>query len=195
MKKICLLILKLLNYKIDVVNIPKEKKYILVFAPHTSWTDFVIGKMALTGMGVKTTFLIKKEVFIFPLGAYLKYIGGYPVDRKRTQRLTDLLATHIKERDEIALIIAPEGTRRRVETWKRGFYHIALNAEVPVALAYLDYKERKGGIGPVVYPTGNYEADLQEIQKFYRGMRGRRKGCFNLDIYTRDADFTVNNNS
>jgi len=181
MKKICLLILKLLNYKIDVVNIPKEKKYVLVFAPHTSWTDFVIGKMALTGMGVKTTFLIKKEIFFFPLGAFLKYIGGFPVDRKRTQKLTDLLAEYIKERDEIALIIAPEGTRRRVETWKRGFYQIALNAEVPIALAYLDYGDKKGGIGPIFYPTGNYEADLQKIQKFYYGMKGIRKGYFHLE--------------
>jgi 1-acyl-sn-glycerol-3-phosphate acyltransferase len=181
MKKIGLFILKLLNFKIDVVNIPKEKKYVLVFAPHTSWTDFAIGKIALTGMGVKTTFLIKKEFFFFPFGIYLKYIGGFPVDRKRTQKLTDRLAQYIKEQDQIALIITPEGTRRRIETWKRGFYHIAQKAEVPLALAYLDYNERKGGIGPVFYPTGNYEADLQEIQNFYRGMRGIWKGRFNLE--------------
>jgi len=181
MKKICLVILKLLNIKIDVVNIPKEKKYVLVFAPHTSWTDFAVGKIALTAMGVKTTFLIKKEFFIFPFGIYLKYIGGYPVDRNKTQRLTNRLAQYMKEQEQIALIITPEGTRRYVEKWKRGFYHIAQNANVPIALAYLDYNERKGGIGPVFTPTGNYEADLQEIQKFYYGMRGIRKGCFCLE--------------
>jgi 1-acyl-sn-glycerol-3-phosphate acyltransferase len=181
MKKICLLILKLLKFKIDVVNIPKELKYVLVFAPHTSWTDFAVVKIALTAMDVKTTFLIKKEFFFFPFGIYLKYIGGFPVDRKKAQKLTDRLAQYIKDQDKIALIITPEGTRRRVETWKRGFYHIARKAETPLALAYLDYKERKGGIGPVIYPTGDYEADLIEIQNFYRGMKGRRKGRFNLE--------------
>jgi len=190
MKKFNLLILKFLNYKIDLVNIPEEKKYVLVFAPHTSWLDFVIGKMALTAMGVKTTFLIKKEFFFFPLGGYLKYIGGYPVDRKHAQKLTDTLATYIKERDEIAFLITPEGTRKRVETWKRGFYYIALKAEVPIALAYLDYGNRKGGIGPVFYPTGDYDADLQKIQKFYCGMRGKKRGCFNLEDekHADDAD-------
>jgi 1-acyl-sn-glycerol-3-phosphate acyltransferase len=181
MKKVCLLILRLLRYKLEVENIPKEKKYVLVFAPHTSWTDFAVGKIALTAMGVKTTFLIKKELFFFPLGFYLKYLGGYPVDRKRAKNLTKTLAEYIKEKEDIAFLITPEGSRNRVETWKRGFYFIAQNAGVPLALAYLDYNDRKGGIGPVVYPTGNYDADLIEIQKFYCGMRGRRKGCFNLE--------------
>ena len=181
MKKICLLILKLLNYKFDVADIPNEKKYVLIFAPHTSWTDFAIGKIALTAMGIKPTFLIKKELFFFPLGQYLKYLGGYPVDRQHAHKLTDILAKYIEEKDEIVLLITPEGTRKRVETWKRGFYYVAQNAGVPIALGYLDYRNRKGGIGPVLHPTGNYEADFQEIQKFYRGMKGRRKGCFNLE--------------
>jgi 1-acyl-sn-glycerol-3-phosphate acyltransferase len=181
MKKLCLFILKLLNYKIDLVNIPEEKKYVIIFAPHTSWTDFAIGKIALTAMGIRTTFLIKEEMFFFPFGAYLKYLGGYPVNRKKTKNLTDTLAVYIKEKDEIAFLITPEGTRKRVETWKRGFYHIAQKADVPIALAYLDYNDRKGGVGPVFYPTGDYDADLQEIQKFYYGMKGRKKGRFNLE--------------
>jgi 1-acyl-sn-glycerol-3-phosphate acyltransferase len=181
MKKICLFLLKILKYKVDLGNIPKEKKYVLVFAPHTSWTDFAIGKIALTAMGVKTTFLIKKEFFFFPFGIYMKYIGGYPVDRKHALNMTDKLAEYIKARDEIAFLITPEGTRKRVRTWKRGFYYIAIKAKVPYALAYLDYNERKGGIGPVLYPSGNYEEDLTEIQQFYCGMRGRRKGRFNLE--------------
>jgi 1-acyl-sn-glycerol-3-phosphate acyltransferase len=181
MKKICLFILKFFNYKLDVENIPQIKKYVLVFAPHTSWTDFVIGKIALTAMGVKTTFLIKKEFFFFPLGLYLQYIGGYPVDRKNTKNLTDKLAQYIKANEEIAFLITPEGTRKRVETWKRGFYHIAQKANVPVALAYLDYRDKKGGIGPVLYLTGDYNADFQKIIEFYSGMKGRKRGRFNLE--------------
>jgi len=170
-----------MNYKFDVTDIPKEKKYVLIFAPHTSWTDFVIGKIALTAMGIQTTFLIKKEFFFFPLGQYLRYLGGYPVDRKHAHKLTDVLANYISEKEKITLIITPEGTRRRVETWKRGFYYIAQNAQVPIALGYLDYRSRKGGIGPVFKPTGNYDTDLNIIQNFYKGMRGRRKGFFNLE--------------
>jgi len=181
MRKICKLILKLLYFKVDLENIPKEKKYVLIVAPHTSWTDFVIGKIALTAMNVKTTFLMKKEIFIFPLGVFLRYIGGYPVDRQHTKNLTDTFAEYIKNSNEIAFLIAPEGTRRKVDIWKRGFYYIALKSQVPIALGYLDYRNRKGGIGTVFYPTGDYNADLQEIQKFYYGMRGRRKGCFNLE--------------
>jgi len=181
MKKLCLVLLKIFNYKLDLANIPQEKKYVLVFAPHTSWTDFAIGKIALTAMGVKATFLIKKEFFFFPFGIYLKYLGGYPVDRKHTLNMTDKLAEYIKEKEDIAFLITPEGTRKRVETWKRGFYYIALKADVPLVLAYLDYNNRKGGIGPVFYPTGNYESDLLEIQKFYCGMRGRIRGRFNLE--------------
>ena len=181
MKKICLYILKLFHYELDVENIPKEKKYVLAFAPHTSWTDFAIGKCALAAMGVKATILMKKEFFFFPLGALLKHIGGYPVDRKHHQNLTDKIAEFIKEKDEIVILIAPEGSRKRVETWKRGFYHIALKAGVPIGLAYLDYNSKKGGIGKIFYPTGDYEADLKEIQKFYSGMKGRRKGRFALE--------------
>jgi 1-acyl-sn-glycerol-3-phosphate acyltransferase len=181
MRKICLFILKLLHYKLDIINIPKEKKYVLVFAPHTSWTDFAIGKIALTAMGVKPTILIKKEFFFFPMGNFLTCIGGYPVDRKHTKNLTDKIANYMKEKEEVVFLITPEGTRKRVETWKRGFYHIAQKANVPVALGYLDYRDRRGGIGPVFYPTGNYENDLQEIQKYYYGMKGRKKGRFNLE--------------
>jgi len=181
MKKICFYILKLFHYKLDILNIPKEKKYILVFAPHTSWLDFAIGKIALTAMGVKTTILIKKELFFFPLGSLLTHIGGYPVDRKHTKNLTGQIAEYIKEKEEVVFLISPEGTRKRVETWKRGFYYIALKSNVPIALGYLNYHNKTGGIGSVFHPTGNYETDLHEIQKFYCGMKGRRKGRFFLE--------------
>ncbi|MDR0207434.1 MAG: 1-acyl-sn-glycerol-3-phosphate acyltransferase [Bacteroidales bacterium] len=182
MKRICYLILKLFNFNVDLDHIPCEKKYVLVVAPHTSWADFALGKIALKAMNIKTTFLMKKELFFFPFGCYLKYLGGYPVDRRKASHLTDILAEYIKEKEEIAFLITPEGSRKRTETWKRGFYYIALKANVPIALGYLDFGTRKGGVGPVFYPTGDYEADFQIIKNFYSGMRGRRKGRFNLEI-------------
>jgi len=184
MKKICLFFLKLFHYKFDLENIPSERKYVLVFAPHTSWSDFAIGKIALTAMGIKTTILVKKELFFFPFGRFLTWIGGFPVDRKNSKNLTDKIAEYIKGKEEIVFLISPEGTRKRVEIWKRGFYHIAIKANVPIALGYLNYTDKTGGIGPVFYPTGDYEADLQEIKKFYYGMKGRRKGRFFLEMKT-----------
>lgn len=184
MRKINHFILKLLRYKIDTVNIPPEaKKCVLAFAPHTSLSDFVIGKMALSAMGVKTVFLIKKEAFFFPLGPILRKLGGVPVDRQHVRKFPLFASNYIKNQDEIAFLIAPEGTRALVPNWKKGFYYIAQQAGVPILLGYLDYHSRRGGIGGVFYPTGNVEQDMEEIQKFYYGMKGLKKGRFNLENY------------
>ena len=90
-------------------------------------------------------------------------------------------ANVIKERERITLIICPEGTRKRVERWKRGFYQIAMEAGVPISLGYIDYKTRTCGIMSIFHPTGDYEKDIQEIQKQYYGLEGYHKGCFNLE--------------
>ena len=184
MKYIALLILKILRVRIDTKNIPKEaEKCVLLFAPHTSAFDFVVGRLALTVMGVKTIFLIKKEMFWFPLGSLLKSLGGMPIDRKHVRNFTSHAANLIKEKNEIAFLIAPEGTRALNPKWKKGFYYIAQEANVPIVLGYLDYRSRRGGMGPVFYPTNNYEADIVEIEKFYYGMQGKHKGQFNLENY------------
>ena len=182
MKKIEAFILKILGYKIDTVNIPPEaKKCVLLFAPHTSFSDFIIGKMALDIMGVKTVFLIKKEAFFFPLGPILRKLGGMPVDRKHVQKLPVYASELIQKEKEIAFLISPEGTRARNDHWKKGFYYIAQKAGVPIVPGYLDYHSKRGGVLKPFYPTGNYEADLAELEKNYYGMRGLHKGKFNLE--------------
>lgn len=182
MKRINAFILKLFRYKIDTVNIPPEAdKCVLLFAPHTSMMDFVVGRMALSTMGVNTLFLIKSEMFWWPLGPILKKLGGVPVNRKHAVKFPLYAANLITQKDKVALLISPEGTRKRNPKWKKGFYYIAQEAGVPIALGYLDYRSRKGGIGGVFYPTGDVESDLNEIRKFYYGMRGRHKGQFDLE--------------
>lgn len=182
MRKINYWLLRLIGIKIDTVNIPPEaKKCVLLFAPHTSLSDFVVGRMALSAMGVKTVFVMKKEVFWWPLSSILRALGGIPIDREHARRFPATAAELIKNSDEIALLISPEGTRKLNPTWKKGFYFIAQMAEVPITLGYLDYKTRTGGIGGVFHPSGDYESDLKEIEKFYRGMRGLHKGQFNLE--------------
>ncbi|PKP20574.1 MAG: acyltransferase [Bacteroidetes bacterium HGW-Bacteroidetes-19] len=194
MKKLfCKFLLKLFRYKLDFTHVPPEAhKSILVFAPHTSWRDFVIGKLAVTALGFETNVLIKRAAFVFPLGNILRYFGGIPVDRGNFSRFTTQVAEVIKEREKMGLIICPEGTRSLVQKWKRGFYVMAEKAEVPIILGYLDYNTRKCGLGPVFYVTGDYEKDLLEIQKFYYGMKGRRKGLFHLENEKNEHPFFQN---
>lgn len=182
MKKICLWILRTFGYTIDIENIPEEtKKCVLVFAPHTSMLDFVVGKLALVAMGVQTVFLIKKEVFWFPLGNILKALGGIPVDRQHARNFPAFAAQIIKDTERIALLIAPEGTRQRNPKWKKGFYMIAQEAQVPVVLGYLDYRTKKGGIMESFPLTGNMDADIQAIKERYKGMKGRYAGQFDME--------------
>lgn len=182
MRKINAFLLKMLGYHIDTVNIPPEaRKCVLLFAPHTSYSDFVIGRMSLSAMGVKTVFLIKKEAFFFPLGIILRKLGGIPVDRVNVRKFPVFAADFIRKQDEIAFLLSPEGTRKLNPNWKKGFYFIAQEAQVPIALGYLDYKSRRGGIGPIFYPTGDYEKDIVTIKAYYYGMRGYNKGQFDLE--------------
>jgi len=182
MKRFCQILLKILRFKIDTVNIPPEaKKCVLLFAPHTSMTDFVVGRMALTAMGVRTFFMIKKEVFWFPLGNLLRALGGVPLDRKHVRNFSDFTNKLFEDNDEIALLISPEGTRKKVTTWKKGFYHVVRDANVPLVLGYLDYRSRRGGLLGVQPLTGDYDTDIEEIKKHYYGMRGLHKGQFDLE--------------
>lgn len=163
-------------------NVPTEaKRCILVFAPHTSAWDFVYGKLALTAMGLNARFLIKKEMFWFPLGLLLKSMGAMPVDRQQAKRLPIHSVQLFQKYNELTLMIAPEGTRKYTENWKKGFYFIATHAQVPIVVSYMDWEKRIGGIAKVIYPSGNYEKDLNEIQQVYKGMRGKHKGQFNLE--------------
>ncbi len=178
--KLLKFILKKLGFIIDY-NVPKEaKNSILAFAPHTSFWDFIVGKMVFVAMEMKIHFLIKKDFFVFPIKHLLIKWGGIPVDKKRIRMLPIDIGNIIKSNNEIAILIAPEGTRKLVKTWKRGFYFIAEYANVPIFLCYLDWKTKKGGIGPCIYPSGDYEKDLIIMQDFYRGMEGKHPEQFNL---------------
>ena len=186
-KKVCKFLLKLMRYKPDFESTRHDiPQYVLVFAPHTSWRDFVIGKLFLVAMGVKTSFLIKKEAFFFPLGPILKKLGGIHVTRTNYHKFTDQVAALFKDPNLKSILVCPEGTRRCVSTWKKGFYTIGEKANVPFVLGYIDYNTRRCGMGPVFYPTGNYEEDVQQMQEFFYGMRGRRKGHFYWETFGRE---------
>lgn len=159
---------------------PELKKYIIVMAPHTSQSDFFMGKMFGSIKRIKPKFLIKKEAFWFPLGLILRKMGGIPVDRKNNKHLAEDLVKNFTNSEEFILIIAPEGTRKRVKRWKRGFHHIASAANVPLVLSFVDYKTKTIGLGPTIYPTDDYKADLEIIKNFYRDMEGLKPDQFTV---------------
>lgn len=157
------------------------KKCIIIAAPHTSMWDFFFGRLGFYWLGIpKIHFMIKKEIFKFPLGALLKWLGAIPVDRGKNNNTVLWASKMFQERESFFLLITPEGTRKYVEHWKRGFYHIAVHAKVPIILGYVDYQKKKGGIGPVFYPTGNFDQDIKEIQKFYFDKTAKFPDQFNL---------------
>jgi 1-acyl-sn-glycerol-3-phosphate acyltransferase len=160
-------ILSVWGWKI-VGNIPIEKKFVAVEAPHTSMWDFVIGRLLFYSLGLKPKFLIKKELFFFPLDLLLSKMGGIPVDRSKKGDTIERMAYAFNNSENLILIVAPEGTRKKVKKWKLGFYYIARGANVPIVPAFVDYKEKIIGVGDSFYPCDNVDDDVLRIKNFVK---------------------------
>lgn len=180
MQRLATFVLKIIGWRISGELPAGIKKAVIIQAPHTSLWDFVIGRIVFWHYGYPIKLLIKKEAFRRPFGGFMRALGGIPIDRHKNERTVDAVARMMNEHDEIFLVITPEGTRTRVDNWKRGFYYIALKTKVPIALGWIDYPDKRGGIGPTIYPTGDFDKDFKEIEDFYRGFRGRNPDWFNL---------------
>jgi len=168
MKWLCKLYLKFIGWKTGSKLDPSIKKCVVVAAPHTSNWDYPIALATLYANGVKVRFLAKDSLFKFPVGILMRATGGMPVDRSKHNNLVDALVNTFQQHEDLILMIAVEGTRSYVKEWKSGFYHTALGANVPIAMGYLDYKNKVAGFGDLFYPTGDYTNDLVDIQNFYR---------------------------
>lgn len=142
-------------------------KCVICVAPHTSNWDFVLGKLFYYSIGQDANFLIKKEWFFFPFNYIFNWMGGVPVDRRKKTSVTDQMVAEFGRRKQLHLAVTPEGTRKRTEEWKKGFYFIALNANVPILLAFFDYAKKELGIKAVFHPTGNVEEDIKRIRGYY----------------------------
>ena len=162
-------LLRLAGWKIGQVceDVPK---CVICVAPHTSNWDFVVGKLCYTALGRNAGFLIKKEWFFFPFNLFFSWLGGVPVDRNKHTSVTDQMVEEFNKRRAFQLAITPEGTRKRTDTWKRGFYYIAQKAQVPIMIAYFDYAKKEAGFKKVFYPTGDAEKDIRTIREYYRGV-------------------------
>ena len=154
--------------------LPDIPKAVLIAAPHSSNWDGLWGFAAKLGIGVKLTILGKDSLLRIPvLGALLRWQGVIPVDRSAPHGVVDQAAEAIRGADRMWYAIAPEGTRKWVDRWKPGFWHIARKAGVPVIPAYFDYASKVIGIGPPFEPGADMHADIARIQRWYKPYRGR----------------------
>lgn len=148
----------------------------IIVAPHSSAWDAVWGLAAKLAMGVDVRFMAKAELFRGPLGWLLRRFGGEAVDRSRPGGTVDQAAQRLRESERMWLVIAPEGTRRRVEHWKRGFWHIARTADTPVLCAWFHYPGRLIGIGPLLPLSDDLDADMQRVRATFRPFQGKHRG-------------------
>lgn len=173
--------LKMAGWRLGSTEGVDLPKCVICVAPHTSNWDFLIGKFFYASMGCTAGFLIKKEWFFFPLNILFKALGGVPIDRNKRTSVTEQMVEEFDSRPLFQLAITPEGTRKRTEEWKKGFYYIALAAKVPILLAYFDYVKKEVGIKTVFYPTGDADVDIKEVRSWYKGVKGRNPQNF-VDI-------------
>ena len=177
MRNICRFILGKSGWKIEG-TLDYPNKCILCVAPHTSNWDLIIGKMIYLSLGRESYFLIKKSWFFFPMSLIFRGIGGIPVDRSKKTSLTTQLAEEFERRDTFELAVTPEGTRKKTNEWKKGFYYIALEAKVPIIIVTLDYPAKRVVFEDVFYPTGDVESDMEKIKNYYVGIKGKHLDRF-----------------
>ena len=162
------------------VKIPPTPKCVVCVAPHTSNWDFIIGELAIHSVGMRAGFLMKDTWFFFPLGYILKKMGGVPVKQHSHTNVTDSVVRAFNATDKLWIAVTPEGTRSPNPHWHKGFLHIAHDAGVPVALAFIDYEKRMACIDRMFQPSNDVDADMAEIKKYYAGFKGRYPEKFAL---------------
>ncbi|WP_378175150.1 1-acyl-sn-glycerol-3-phosphate acyltransferase [Aquimarina sp. SS2-1] len=149
------------------------KKCVVIVVPHTSWHDFYIGLLVRQIAGVKISFMGKKELFKWPFGWYFRKVGGIALDRTPGQNKVDAIAKEFEKRDELRLTLAPEGTRKKVSTWKTGFYYISKAANVPIIMVAFDFGKKRVVVSSAFYPTDDIDKDLEYMYGFFKGVKGK----------------------
>jgi 1-acyl-sn-glycerol-3-phosphate acyltransferase len=157
-------------------QLPDLPKYVIVGAPHTSNWDFVIFLALAFTLKGSMRYMGKAELFRSPFGGFFRWCGGVPVDRSKPQGLVEQTVQAIREAEQFKLVITPEGTRKKVNEWKRGFYHIAKQAGIPIVVGFVDSLTKTCGIGPTFTLTDDMEADIRAIQAFFKDKVGINPG-------------------
>ena len=177
-KKFCnWLLYKRMGWTIEVTESHPEK-YIICLDPHTSNWDFLMGQLYSGALGERINFLMKKEWFFWPLGVLFRKLGGIPVYRQKHTSMTDAMAEAARKSKQFHLCITPEGTRSRTAEWKKGFYFIALKAQMPILLYGLDYERRLIQCTKTIIPNGDLEGQMSEIKHYFKGFKGKKPENF-----------------
>lgn len=172
-KYISLFLLKLFGWDNSVRFPAGIKKCVIAVGPHTSGWDVVVGVLYRSAVGINNArFLGKKELFDGPFGFIFKYLGGTPVDRFNKNNLVEQVIELFNQNEKFILALSPEGTRKKVDRIRTGFYHIAKGANVPIILAGLDFKNKKLILSEAFFPTDNEEEDIQKIIEFFAPIQG-----------------------
>jgi len=151
-----------------------DQRFVLIGAPHTSNWDFPIMLMVVLKLRLRLHWMGKNNLFRFPFGGLMRWLGGIPIDRSRTHGVVDQVTQQYRDNPQLVVLIPPEGTRSRVREWRTGFYHIANNAGIPILMGYIDAERKEAGLADFFHPTGDVEADIKAIRAFYATKRGIR---------------------
>ena len=193
MKWLAKLFFKLTGWTINPVVPPEAQRCMMIAAPHTSNWDYIFMRIGFFVLDIPMRVAIKDFWLKFPFGLIVKPLGGLGIDRSPKKEgeerpsYTQQMANFFKTHDNIAIVIAPEGTRSLRTEWKLGFYHAAKMAGVPITFGYLDYKKKEAGVGGVIHPTDDIEADMKKIMEFYSKIAPKFKEKYSLDMRYADS--------
>ncbi len=166
-RRLLLLLYRMRGWKAEG-EVPEPRRFIIIAAPHTSNWDFVNFLGLTADLKVRAHFMGKLSLFKWPIGGFMKQMGGIPVDRRGGTNVVQQMVDEFARRAEFMLTVAPEGTRGKTTKWRTGFYQIALAAKVPLVVGFMDYGTRTGGLGPLIWPTGDFRADMIKVLETYK---------------------------
>ncbi len=172
MRWIALLIFRITGWSIKGEK-PDFPRYVIVAAPHTSNWDFIYTLCLAFIYRINPVIMMKHTWFRWPLGYVFRWLGVIPINQSKSHNVVAQTIEHFDRSENLILVVAPAGTRKHARHWKTGFYYIATGAEVPIVLGFVDYRRKTGGFGLTIYPTGDFDADMTEIRKFYMNISGK----------------------
>ncbi|PCJ93263.1 MAG: acyltransferase [Flavobacteriaceae bacterium] len=163
---------RILKWKL-IGSFPEVEKCVVIVVPHTSWVDFFLGLLVRRVLNEEINFIAKKSLFKPPFGWYVKWVGGAPIDRSKSNNTVGAIAAIFKEREKFRLALSPEGTRKKVTEWKTGFYYIAKEAAVPIVMIAFDYENKQIKVSELQFLSVNIKEDFKTYETFFKGIKGK----------------------
>ena len=184
MKKISYFILcNLFGWKLMNAFPSDLKKYIIIVAPHTSWIDFPLGVLAKTAYGIKGNYIGKHTLFKPPFGFFFRALGGTPVDRSKSANMVEAIIDIFNTKENFILALSPEGTRKKLDKWKTGFYFVAKGAKVPIVMVGFDFPLKTITVAEPYHISGDLKIDFEHFHNFYRNVQAKHPEKFNPNFH------------